>query len=669
MSKEKLFTKLISLFLIFILVLGSINIYIPKVSATHTVYSVRNDREPRITTIKTNKNYLYVILHDDYGIKTSKTTVLLDGKKCNLELFKRSDGSYKKDGTRIDKDKLKANSYSGTRYDYGVKIKNSELTTKYSNMYIYSFDHQNGCFIKENFKMRRYDKMDSKGEYYNVNRAPRVTVSIINNKPSVDAIDYSGIKSIKVLSKKNDEVVYSYYNSETGEEARKNSIRVREPIDMNLIEKAQKDKPGRYRFRICAEDMDGIKSERTMTVYIDKKEVEDSKTEDNDTSSNKTSKESNNTSSKSGLNKSSLYLAVGETYKLSVNAKEYNNTTLTWSTNNNKVAKVSSDGTITAIAKGTATITVKFQDGKTDTCKVSVYTPGANKVTLNGHHVTLPDGDDRVYFLDVSDKNNGRFQGSDAILLESNGQYALIDVAVKYQSSRIIKYLKDIGVKELEFILITHAHYDHMGSIQSSSFYKKSGIKVKKLYIKNLSDGRSSYKSRVKSVSKIAKNQGIQVLDVRKSENQTITCGDFKFKLLNTVDRSKNRNYDENLNSVAAVTTTNGRKLYFTGDIQNKSGINASHEAAKIVGQVDFYKAAHHGYRFNAHKEDLRIINPKYTVITNSKNRKDVPEGVKKIQDYTRVTKDTTYYTASGTVILTIQPDGNMIFTKLNEDK
>ena len=667
MNKEILFKKLISLFLIFSLVLGIINVYIPKVSATHTVYRVRNDREPRITTIKTNKDYLYVILHDDAGIKTSKTTVLLDGKKCELELFKRSDGSYKKDGTRIDKDLLRNNSYSGTRYDYGVKIKNSELTTKYSNMYIFSFDHQNGCFIKENFIMRKYDKMDSKGEYYNVNRAPRVTVSIINNKPSVDAIDYSGIKSIKVLSKKNDEVVYSYYNynSGTDEETRKNSIRVREPIDMNLIEKAQKDKPGRYRFRIFAEDIDGIKSERTMTVYIDKKEAEDS--DNKETPSNEKENESNN--NKNGLNKSYLYLAVGETYKLSVNAKEYNNTTLTWSTNNNKVAKVSSDGRITAIAKGTATITVKFQDGKTDICKVSVYTPGANKVTLNGHHATLPDGDDRIYFLDVSDKNNGRFQGSDAIVLESNGQYAMIDVGVKYQSSRIIKYLKDIGVKELEFILITHAHYDHMGTIQSSSFYKKSGIKVKKLYIKNLSDGRSSYKSKVKNVSKIAKKQGIQVLDVRKSENQIITCGDFKFKLLNTTDRSKRHNYDENLNSIAAITTTNGRRLYFTGDIQNKSGINSSHEAAKAVGQVDFYKAAHHGYRFNAHKEDLKIINPEYTVITNSKKRKDVPEGVKKIQDYTRVDGDTTYYTASGTVILTIQPDGNMIFTKLNEDK
>ena len=39
----------------------------------------------------------------------------------------------------------------------------------------------------------------------------------------------------------------------------------------------------------------------------------------------------------------------------------------------------------------------------------------------------------------------------------------MIDVGVDYQGKRVSQYLKDIGIDELEWILITHAHGDHYG--------------------------------------------------------------------------------------------------------------------------------------------------------------------------------------------------------------
>ena len=65
-------------------------------------------------------------------------------------------------------------------------------------------------FYKGNIKGKKYDGANKKGEYYSVNRAPRATVHSINNKVKVDAVDYTGIKSIKIVSKKSNEVVYSY---------------------------------------------------------------------------------------------------------------------------------------------------------------------------------------------------------------------------------------------------------------------------------------------------------------------------------------------------------------------------------------------------------------------------------------------------------------------------
>lgn len=49
--------------------------------------------------------------------------------------------------------------------------------------------------------------------------------------------------------------------------------------------------------------------------------------------------------------------------------------TVTWTSNNDKVATVAADGTVTAVGEGTATITATAANGKKDTCKVTVKVP------------------------------------------------------------------------------------------------------------------------------------------------------------------------------------------------------------------------------------------------------------------------------------------------------
>ncbi len=76
------------------------------------------------------------------------------------------------------------------------------------------------------------------------------------------------------------------------------------------------------------------------------------------------------------LNKTSVTLKKGETSQLSATVSPDNatNKTVTYTTSNSKVAKVSSSGKITAVGGGTATITAKA-GGKTATCKVTVNVP------------------------------------------------------------------------------------------------------------------------------------------------------------------------------------------------------------------------------------------------------------------------------------------------------
>ncbi len=75
------------------------------------------------------------------------------------------------------------------------------------------------------------------------------------------------------------------------------------------------------------------------------------------------------------LNMTSLSMTVGDTQtiKATVNPSNATDQTVTWSSNNTAVATVSSSGVVTAKSAGTATITVKTNDGgKTATCTVNV---------------------------------------------------------------------------------------------------------------------------------------------------------------------------------------------------------------------------------------------------------------------------------------------------------
>ena len=78
------------------------------------------------------------------------------------------------------------------------------------------------------------------------------------------------------------------------------------------------------------------------------------------------------------LNKTTLSLNVGEKATLTATVHPLNatNKAVTWSSNDSAVASVSSSGVVTAIAAGTAIITVTTKDGsKTAKCTVTVVSP------------------------------------------------------------------------------------------------------------------------------------------------------------------------------------------------------------------------------------------------------------------------------------------------------
>lgn len=82
--------------------------------------------------------------------------------------------------------------------------------------------------------------------------------------------------------------------------------------------------------------------------------------------------------------KSSLSMKVGETYTLTPTITPSDAvTSYTWSSDNSNVAMVSQTGVVTAKNAGTASVTVKTENGKTATCKIIVEAPAVVEHEVN----------------------------------------------------------------------------------------------------------------------------------------------------------------------------------------------------------------------------------------------------------------------------------------------
>lgn len=198
-----------------------------------------------------------------------------------------------------------------------------------------------------------------------------------------------------------------------------------------------------------------------------------------------------------------------------------------------------------------------------------------------------------VTFLDVGQGN--------AVLVEQDGEYMLIDGGDREYSSFVVSYLKEQGVDELEYVIASHYDADHLNGIVGA---------LNVFPCKLVLGPDDTADSRVyESFLDVIEEKDIEL--VYPAVGDTYTLGDAEFTVVcpDNYDAS-----DANDNSVGVRLTYGETSFLICGDAG--TGVERRMIESGITLETDVYLASHHGSSGSSSLEFLQAVSPEIVVIS-----------------------------------------------------
>lgn len=275
----------------------------------------------------------------------------------------------------------------------------------------------------------------------------------------------------------------------------------------------------------------------------------------------------------------------------------------------------------------------------------------------------------------------------DIIILKSDDEVALVDTGYDGNFNEISDYLDKLNVKKISFILLTHFHRDHYGSI--AQIVKK--YDVEKVYFKDYSGLDKTTAWGTIADDNYRNNEMKKCLEIKKiilensnliqTENiKTIKFGDTELELYSN-DNSIKKIYEddnykdsyhkilfsENQNSLAIFMKVNGINVFLGGDIFDREAIHPKANyvnyqiASSIKEKIDIYKVPHHGTINCNSDKALEIYKPKIAVITNEdeylKNNSTIYDDLKRANKDVKI-----LLTEKHNIVIKISDNGNIVY-------
>ena len=262
------------------------------------------------------------------------------------------------------------------------------------------------------------------------------------------------------------------------------------------------------------------------------------------------------------------------------------------------------------------------------------------------------EGDDRIHIM--------AFQDSDAIILESNGRFAMVDAGEddaypdgsdpRYPArpgitrwklgyeERLLRYMDSLGVTSdnFDFFLGTHPHSDHIGAAADII----STYRPERVYSPEYSDVFISDPNRLwdnlwvyDRMLDAARSVGASTIlhlspdapvfpeeDSPSTGADEFDFGDLHIKIVNYEEDYKYPGAvaDANLFAWGVEVTSHGHKAFLSADIEETDGDETRLVDSGVLGHVDVLKLGHHGAATSNSAHYLQVLSPRYAFATGT---------------------------------------------------
>lgn len=175
-----------------------------------------------------------------------------------------------------------------------------------------------------------------------------------------------------------------------------------------------------------------------------------------------------------------------------------------------------------------------------------------------------------------------------------------VGVAVVYHE------LQAMGIKKLNYLILTHRDYDHIGGAEGLLKH----MKVDYLVINQ----HFMIGNREKRLFELAKKKGTVILVVNNYVKKQLAG--FPFEFISVAGG----NLSSNNGSLVVKTTLGGEKWLFTGDLEQEGEDQLLNEGIDL--QTDILKVGHHGSKTSTGKEWLKALHPELAIISVGKHNR-----------------------------------------------
>lgn len=259
----------------------------------------------------------------------------------------------------------------------------------------------------------------------------------------------------------------------------------------------------------------------------------------------------------------------------------------------------------------------------------------------------------QIYFFNVGQ--------ADCILVRSNGKNMLIDAGDNEDGPLLVKYIKRLGIRKIDYLIGTHVHEDHIGGMDNI---------IKEFEIGEIYIPYTTNKSKRKFYEDVINEVKQKELSINyKKVGDKFELGEAKCEIKSIDNSDPTSSSKINSTSIVIQMEANNNKYLFMGDAEDDVETNS-----KITWEdIDVLKVGHHGSDTSSTEQFINKVLPEMAVISVNSNTNSYGHPsetvIKRLQD-----KECEIYRTdmNGTILLINENGTNkvqMLDTKVNAGK